>query len=64
MRCTVTRPRHDTTLSLSPRGKGYESLFGFRICFYLGDAVMLDTVVSVVVGLSNRRHSGRLRVWV
>jgi hypothetical protein len=44
--------------------RGYESLIGFRICFNLDDAVMLDTVVSVLVGLSNRRLSGRLRVWV
>lgn len=39
--------------SFSPRENGFESLIGFKICFKLDDAVMLEPVASVFVGLTN-----------
>jgi hypothetical protein len=45
--------------------RGVESLTDFKICFNLDDAVMLETAASVLVGLTNGRHSSWPRLlWL
>jgi hypothetical protein len=58
----MTVSRHIEGRSL-PLESGSESLIGFRICFNLDVVVMLETIISVGVGLANEEWLWWVRVY-